>query len=59
MKVTENKIRKLEKQVFNSTGYLVIPILATPERAEAIRQEAKRLGKRTLGIPLCESGKVV
>ncbi len=59
MKVTENKIRKFEKLVFDTSGYLVIPILSTPEQAEAIRQEAKRQRKRTMGIPLCEAGKVV
>lgn len=32
--------------------YLVIPIMATPEEAEAIREQAKREGKKTKGTPI-------
>ena len=53
MSVSRQKIKRLEEQLREvDPDYLVIPILASPEEAEAIRQEAKRLGKRTLGSPI-------
>ena len=52
MSLTKSILRKLEKRVFHETDYLIIPLLSTPEEAEAIRQEAKKQGKTTRGIPL-------
>ena len=57
MSITKSAVRKLEKRIFSEAGYLVIPIMATPEQTEAIRQEAKKQGKTTRGIPLCEVSK--
>ena len=46
-------IKRLEREINKfEGGYLVIPIMATPEEAEAIRQEAKRQNKKTLGEPI-------
>ena len=57
--ITRHTIKKLEKML-DETGnnYLVIPIMATLEEAEAIRQEAKRQGKRTIGIPLTNFARI-
>ena len=51
--VTREKVKRLEKMLEEAEpNYLIIPIMATSEEAEAIRQEAKRQGKKTMGIPL-------
>ncbi len=56
--VTRSTIKRLEKMLNEiEPDYLVIPIMATPEEAEAIRQKAKRQGKKTMGIPLKQIGK--
>lgn len=58
MSITRGTIKRLERKMdqFDS-GELVIPLMATPEEAEAVRQEAKRLGKKTIGIPLEDAPK--
>lgn len=51
--ITRLTIKRLEKEINElAGGYLVIPILATLEEAEAIKQEAKRQNKKTLGEPI-------
>ena len=51
--ITRHTIKRLEKLLDEvDGGDLVIPIMATPAEAEAIRQEAKRQGKTTIGISI-------
>ena len=51
--ITREKVKRLEKALDETDGGgLVIPIMATPAEAEAIRQEAKRQGRKTIGIPI-------
>ncbi len=53
MSFNKQTIKRLEREISEfSPKYLIIPIMASPEEAEAIRQEAKRRGIKTLGIPL-------
>jgi hypothetical protein len=51
--ITRHTIKKLEKMLGETDGGgLVIPIMATPTEAETIREQAKREGRKTIGIPI-------
>lgn len=51
--ITREKVKRLERALDEIYGGgLVIPIMATPAEAEAIRQEAKRQGRKTIGTPI-------
>ncbi|MSU44945.1 hypothetical protein EXS45_02085 [Candidatus Nomurabacteria bacterium] len=51
--ITRYTIKRLEKALNEgSDDYLIIPIMATPAEAEAIREWAKREGRKTMGVPI-------
>ncbi len=50
MAVNRSTIKRLKIAMEKiDTGYLIIPILATPKEAEAIRRKAENSGKTTRG----------
>ena len=57
--ITRYTIKRLEKMLDETgEGDLVIPIFATPAEAEAIRELAKKQGRKTIGIPI-NTGEVI
>ena len=52
MSLNKGTLRRLEKRIFGESDVVVIPIMSSSAEAGAIRQEAKRQGKKTIGIPI-------